>query len=231
MADMAEEPDGAADPAQAFEDLRAEVSVLRRAVEALPGAWEDNRPPDYTPSLGTIAKGLAVVAGQLDAIRKHPALRLTPEQHQQAVAQAGNGLMREAVQTLDRAAQDAERARQQLAGLIGTARTQGAQRTSLWWTGCIAFAVALMLGLLASPTLAGRFLPAGAAADVAAIVMNADRWNAGIALMRAGSPDGWRAVADAANLVHVNQKALTACRAAAARTRKEQRCTITVPAQ
>ena len=73
MADMAEEPDGAADPAQAFEDLRAEVSVLRRAVEALPGAWEDSRPPDCTPSLGTIAKGLAVVAGQLDAIRKHPA--------------------------------------------------------------------------------------------------------------------------------------------------------------
>ena len=30
---------GAADPAQAFEDLRAEVSVLRRALEALPGAW------------------------------------------------------------------------------------------------------------------------------------------------------------------------------------------------
>jgi hypothetical protein len=29
------------DAAQAFEDLRAEVSVLRRAVEALPGAWED----------------------------------------------------------------------------------------------------------------------------------------------------------------------------------------------
>jgi hypothetical protein len=43
---------GAADSAQAFEALRAE---LRRAVEALPGAWEDSRPPDYTPSLGTIA--------------------------------------------------------------------------------------------------------------------------------------------------------------------------------
>jgi integrase len=94
---------GAADPAQAFEDLRAEVSVLRRAVEALPGAWEDSRPPDYAPSLGTIAKGLAAVDNRLAGIETHPALRLTPEQHQQAVAQAGNMLMREAVQKLDRA--------------------------------------------------------------------------------------------------------------------------------
>ena len=98
---------GAADPAQAFEDLRAEVSALRRALEALPGAWEDSRPPDYTPSLGTIAQGLAAVENQLAGIEQHPALRLTPEQHQQAIAQAGNMLMREAVQKLDRAAQDA----------------------------------------------------------------------------------------------------------------------------
>jgi hypothetical protein len=82
---------GAADPAQAFEDLRAEVSELRRAVEALPGAWEESQPPDYTPSLGTIAKGLAAVDSRLAGIEKHPALRLTPEQ-QQAVAQAGNML-------------------------------------------------------------------------------------------------------------------------------------------
>jgi hypothetical protein len=98
---------GAADPAQAFEDLRAEVSELRRVVEALPGAWEESRPPDYTPSLGTIVQGLAAVDSRLAGIEKHPALRLTPEQHQQAVAQAGNMLMREAVQKLDRAAQDA----------------------------------------------------------------------------------------------------------------------------
>jgi hypothetical protein len=54
------------------EGLRAEVSVLRRAVEALPGAWEDSRPPDYAPSLGTIAKGLAAVDHRLAGIETHP---------------------------------------------------------------------------------------------------------------------------------------------------------------
>ena len=33
----------AADPVQAFEDLRAEVSVLRKAIEALPDALDRNR--------------------------------------------------------------------------------------------------------------------------------------------------------------------------------------------
>ena len=217
---------GAADPAQAFEDLRAEVSVLRRALEALPGAWEESRPPDYTPSLGTIAQGMATVESRLAGIEKHPALRLTPEQHQQAVAQAGNVLMREAAQKLDRAAQDAERERHQLAGLIGTVRKQDAQRTWLLW----AASGALVVGLLVSPFVAG-VLPFGGDSAVAAVIMQADRWNAGIALMQAGSPDGWRSLADASNLVRVNQEALAACREAADKAKKEQRCTITVPAQ
>ena len=217
---------GAADPVQAFEDLRAEVSELRRAVEALPGAWEENRPPDYTPSLGTIAKGLAAVDSRLAGIETHPALRLTPEQHQQAVSQAGNVLMREAAQKLDRAAQDAERERHQLAGLIGTVRKQDEQRNWLLW----AASGALVVGLLVSPFVAG-VLPFGGDSAVAAVIMNANRWNAGIALMQAGSPDGWRGLADASNLVRVNQEALTACREAADKAKKEQRCTITVPAR
>ena len=219
-------PELASDPAQAFEDLRAEVSELRRAVEALPGAWQENQPPDYTPSLGTIAKGLAGVDSRLAGIETHPALLLTPEQHQQAVAQAGNMLMREAVQKLDRAAQDAERERHRLAGLIGAVRKQDEQRNWLLWTGSGALAV----GLLVSPFVAG-VLPFGGDSAVAALIMKADRWDAGIALMQAASPDGWRGVVDASNLVRINQAALAACREAAAKAKKEQRCTITVPAQ
>jgi HEAT repeat protein len=217
---------GAVDPAQAFEDLRAEVSELRRALEALPGAWEESRSPDYTPSLGTIAKGLAAVENRLAGIEKHPALRLTPEQYQQAVAQAGNMLMREAVQKLDRAAQDAERERARLAGLIGSALRQDQQFRALCWTGGIALAA----GLILSPLIAG-VLPFGLDGRVAALILRDDRWDAGMALMRAGNPDGWRALVDVSNLVRVNQDALAVCRVAAATAKKEQRCVVTVPAQ
>ena len=75
--------DQASDPAKAFEDLRAEVSVLRKAVEALPGAIRDNRPPDYAKDLAVIGKGLDEIGGQLETIQKSPALRMTPEQQGQ----------------------------------------------------------------------------------------------------------------------------------------------------
>ena len=123
-------------------------------------------------------------------------------------------------------AQDAERERHRLAGLIGVVRKQDEQRNWLLW----AASGALAAGLLASPFVAGE-LPFGGDSAVAAVIMKADRWHAGIALMQAGSPDGWRGVADASNLVRVDQEALATCREAADKAKKEQRCTITVPAQ
>jgi hypothetical protein len=58
--------------------------------------------------------------------------------------------------------------------------------------------------------------------------MNADRWEAGISLMRSGSPGSWRSLMAANDLVRENQEELTACAQAAAKTSKQQRCTITV---
>lgn len=109
------------DTAQAFEDLRAEVSVMRRAVEALPRALAANQPPppDYRSDVGKVVQMLAAVVGRLDVIEKHPALRLTPEQHRQAVASAGSELMRDAAGKLDQAARGHAQAAGQLAGMIG----------------------------------------------------------------------------------------------------------------
>lgn len=214
MADRPEEAEGAADAAWAFEELRAEVAVLRQAVEALPAAWEEHRPPDTTPTLGAIVKGLAAVAGRLDGI----------EQQRQAMAQAEQGPMREATRKLERAAHDLTDERQRLAGLVGTVRERDEQRA---WLVSVGLA-ALVAGLLASPLVASA-LPFGLDARIAALVMREDRWGAGMALMRAASPEAWREVAAATQLARANSEALGACGEAASRAGKDQRCTITVP--
>ena len=105
-------------------------------------------------------------------------------------------------------------------------RTHDEQHHWLLWTTLGALAG----GLVLSPFVAG-VLPFGGDGAVAAVIMKADRWNAGVALMEAASPDGWRSLADASSLVRVNREALAACREAAAKAKKEQRCTITVPAR
>lgn len=215
--------DQAGDPAQAFEDLRAEVSVLRRAIEGLPAAMRETRPPDYSPDLALLGKGLDEIGHQLETVLASPALNLTPEQQGQGIARAGSALVREAAQRLDRAAQEAERERARLSGLIGQAWAQDRQVRLLCWTGSVAFAV----GLLVSPIVAS-VLPFGLNTRVAALVMREDRWTAGGALMRAANPVGWdRLVADI-QLADDNRDALDACRTTAVESGKAQRCTVTL---
>jgi hypothetical protein len=105
-------------------------------------------------------------------------------------------------------------------------RDKGEQRSWLLWTGL----ATLIAGLLLSPLLAS-VLPWRLNSGVAALVMKTDRWNAGKALMEAGNPESWRGVADAAELMRVNQEALKTCRQAVAKAKKEQRCPINVPAR
>jgi hypothetical protein len=211
------------DPAQAFEDLRAEVSVLRRAIEALPAAMRENRPPDYSPDLAVLGKDLDELGEQLETIMKSPALMMTPAQQGESIARAGNNLVREAAQRLDQAAQAVEQERSQLAGIVGQAWAQDRQFRLLCWTGGAAFA----LGLILSPAVS-TLLPFGLNTRVAALVMREDRWTAGGELMRAANPAGWARLDADTQLVSDNREAIDACRAAAARSGKTQHCTVTL---
>ena len=214
------------DPTKAFEDLRAEVSVLRKAVEALPHAMRENRPPDYAQDLAVIGKGLDEIGGQLETIQKSPALNMTPEQQGQSIANAGSAIFREAAQKLDRAAQEADRERYNLSQMIGTVKTKRKEWHDLLWTA----GVLLAIGLFVSPFIAG-LLPFGLNTRVAAMVMMRDRWDAGEALMEAGNPPGWAQLVADTNLAHDNREKITACRETATKIKKDERCTITVQPQ
>jgi hypothetical protein len=93
----------------------------------------------------------------------------------------------------------------------------------------IAAAIALVVGLGMSPFLA-RLLPFGIDGRIAATIMGTDRWSAGAALMAAQSPEAWRDLKAAAELLTPNKPVLAACRDAAVKTRKEQHCTVVMPA-
>ena len=81
-----------------------------------------------------------------------------------------------------------------------------------------------------SPYFVSAFFWGSWQTGVAATVMDADRWDAGEALMKAGNPDLWNGAVNAWNLVRANQKEITACREEAVKAGKDQRCTIIVPA-
>lgn len=53
-------------------------------------------------------------------------------------------------------------------------------------------------------------------------------WDAGIRLMRAGNPEGWQAIVDAADMRQANRDTIAACERAAEKAKEPVRCTIRI---
>src|SRR3954468_7563136 len=189
-----QEDDQLDDATRAFDDLRAEVAVLRRAVEALGPTLKENRAPDYSLSLGQLAKPQAAIGTRLEAIEGHPALRITPaafgEQVERAVTNASREARREAedlVQGISGVCRDAK-------AMLGSARTREAQN----WQLAQAAVLGVVAGLVLFPLLGfpiARNLPFGSLPDrLATAVLGEDGWSAGAGLMSRSNPAHWSAI-------------------------------------
>ncbi|OYV48249.1 MAG: hypothetical protein B7Z77_10845 [Acidocella sp. 20-58-15] len=234
---MDDEPvsdDGVGDAARVFEDLRAEVSVMRRAVEALPGILTDSlpaAPPDYRSDVGKVALVLAAVVARLDVIEKHPALKETPESYTAQIKNAGQSVFTEPKLELGRAITETRTTSRELADMIGNMRGKVEQREKVMFWASIAIWVCLALGLAGSPFLASH-LPFGWNGTVASIVMDQpNRWDTGWALLRAAKSEDASDAATGYNLVQSNRAALVACLQKAINEGKDQKCTIMVKAK
>ena len=217
------------DPAaRAFEDLCAEMTVLRRSVEALPQAWRDNRPPDYTEDLARVVKAMNAVGARMEAIEANPTLKMTPQAYGQGIRQAGISASQEMQAAFQKAIGEVQGERRVLANIIGQSRQQDRQN---WWLLGVGLAC-LVVGIGLSPVLA-YLLPSSIGTRVASfIVGEKDRWNSGAMMMAVSNPEGWQRVREDSQLVEVNRDRIAACQKAASGQEKTQKpCVIIVPAE
>ncbi|MEE3504654.1 DUF6118 family protein, partial [Acidiphilium acidophilum] len=176
------EEDGADHAARAFQDLQAEVLMMRRLIERLLYEWEDKRAPDYSLDLGAMRKALIAMEQRLGVIESKPALKETLETYAIRIEDAGQSVFREPKREFGEAIKEAKKTGQELAGLIGHLRGKREQRKRLWKIGSVAFGFALILGMVGAPFLA-KYLPFGWDGTVASIVMGQpDRWDTGAKL-------------------------------------------------
>ena len=217
---MPDEPEDTA--TEAFEALRAEIIQLRVGVESLSAAFRGQVSPDYSPTLGAIAKSLA-------AVEEHPALQIAPETfvHQlraasELSAQQSHRALANAVQCVVAAGADLER----LAVGWRLGRDQTRQVAIMTAVGAVAGVVVWLC--LSGPV--ARALPADWSVPerMAAATLHLNRWEAGGRLMSSASPQSWEALAAASDLMHRNQGTLERCRAAAEKARRAQRCSLIV---
>ena len=214
--------------ARAFEDLCAEISVLRRSVEALPQAWRDNQPPDYTEDLARVVKAMNAVGARMGAIEANPTLKMTPQAYGQGIRQAGLSASQEMQAAFQKAIGEVQGERQELANIIGQSRHQDRQN---WWLLGVGL-VCLVAGIGLSPVLA-YLMPFSVGTRVASfIVGEKDRWNSGAMMMAISNPEGWQRVREDSQLVEVNRDKIVACQKAATGQEKNQKsCVITIPAE
>lgn len=180
------------DPAaDAFERLRLEVALLRRAVE---GVAADARvePVDYSPTLAELGEAVADVDAKLTDLGQRPALALTPEQ-------MGGLLQQGTARLLAKPIAELERERSVLAQATEAIRAarQAELATSLAWrrmAGLVGGGVAA--GIVLSALLTGpmaRVLPSawGLPERLAAATLAEPMATAGGRLLRRGDPAAW----------------------------------------
>lgn len=234
--DLAAHEDDAGDPAAAFHALReaveaygeghsAELVELRQdLVLALEQLRDAAMELDPSQEVGKIAQALSEVAERLEGIETSPLLKHGADHYARTIERSGESLVRNAVDRLDRSSGDLERITRQLTGHVESARGRRQQdRTVL-----VAGGIGVVLGMVAILILPWA-MPATVGMTIAATSMNADRWDAGMALMKSGDPHTWNEFVDAHQLVRGNTPAIADCRAVAAKSGKEQKCAVIVP--
>ncbi len=226
----------AGDPAAAFDalretveslagDLTREMTTIRKDVEAAFEEFDRQGPTqDYKPELAQIVQQLAHVGERLQGVEQSPILRQGAQHYAAALERSGEGLVRTAVQQLERQASDLERISSVLASHNKSAFHRKDQDFRMWMAGGIGIiAGAFLLALLP------RFLPFSADSRVASLVMGQDRINAAYAMINSVDPQGVKKLQWGAQFYDAGGGEISACLEKARQTGKDQKCTITVP--
>lgn len=226
---MADE-EGPSEAAQAFQELRAEVTLMRRAVERLTAErMEVPEPPDYSETLGVIANNITATAQRVDMLVKSPMLAMTPEQLAGRITAAASMARQEDRQTIATARTGLEDVTRQLHGYVVSARRGDEQNRWLMWTAI----GGVVLGMILWAVFAGIVARAAPASwqwpeKMAARSLDLPMWEGGQRLMRTSAPDAFANIAAGDRIVTANRKAFEACQKRAVKADAAVACTIKV---
>ena len=212
---MADEDDNqGADAAEAFDAMRGELALLRRAVEGLAAERGAIDVPDYSETLGRMQQGMDSATGRLDHIGKMlaaaPVMAMTPEQMAQRIAAAGNAARREDQAALAKAGEDKARVMAELRSLAGSAWTRADQKNRQLWFGLGGVAIGILAWALVPGLVAREIAPASWQwpERMAARTLAMPRWEGGQRMMRTAAPEAFANVAASDRIVTANRKAL-----------------------
>lgn len=210
--------------------LDGRIALMVRAVEHMAAERLNIEIPDYNPTLEKTNAYLAAIHKRMKAIEDAPALDMTPEDMGIRIAAAAQKAREADRASVEEVQQSQASAVQALRQIIGHARARDVQRGHLLWgigggilAGCLLWSI--LPGAVVRTLPQSWHMPENMARH---IIGEPTLWEAGTRLMRAGSPEAWQAIADAAEMRHENREAIDACEQSAAKMKRQVRCTIRV---
>ena len=212
------------------ERLEGRMAVMARALEHIAVEKQSLEFPDYGPTLAKMNGYLATLAGQTKTIMDAPAMQLTPESMAERINVAADAARETDRATIKKSRELHHQAHADQVRAVGTIRTKQEQRWHMLYCGGGA-ALAVSLLWLIYPGWAASIGPKSWLwpERVAQRTLGEPTlWDAGIRLMRAGNPDGWQAIVDAADLARENRDTVAACEKAAVKAGKRVRCIISI---
>jgi hypothetical protein len=153
---MSDTPESAVpvdEAAAAFQELRQEIALMRRAVAGLSAEHASIEVPDYSQTLGQMGKALNVILRTNKELSEAPALRMNAQNWAEQIAAAGRTARQADRDALDRARLGFDEIARVMSASLDSARTAEKQ---LVWVLCAAGG-GLVVGVLIGAVIA-RFV-------------------------------------------------------------------------
>jgi hypothetical protein len=135
---MSDTPESAApvdEAAAAFEELRQEIALMRRAVAGLSAEHASIEVPDYSQTLGQMGKALNLILRTNKELSEAPALRMTAQNWAEHIAAASQTARQADREAIDRARSGFDEIGRAMSASLDSARTADKQLT---WLLCAA---------------------------------------------------------------------------------------------
>ena len=200
--------------AEAFEEVRAEVTLLRRAIERLAAERaEVSEQPDYSETLGRLTKATVAAAQRLDVLAKAAEDGVAPRYVADRIAAAGSGARVEDQRMIATARQGLEDATRALHGYVVSARRGDEQNRWLAWSAI----GGVVLGMFLWAALAGAVARAVPESwlwpeRMAARTLRLGAWAASRRLAVVSRPETWNMMVAGAIVIQENREAIERCR-------------------
>lgn len=146
MTDEPAQTPHAADAANAFEELRREISMQRSSIEGLTAAKD--KLPNYAPTLRDIDSRLGQMEKLIESINEKPAMQLTPQTITVEIHEALMRYRADDAKSIGEARDSMERTIGRVEGMIKQRRSTDEQNWWVTWAATGGFLSGLFLALI-----------------------------------------------------------------------------------